>query len=423
VLATIAAQNYWPQVRVLAASLARHDPGATVHVLVIDLDDDQEPPASEPNVFAHRLSELKVPLLPAFAGRYSVTELCTAIKPAFLSWLLDRGVSPLAYIDPDVMFFAPAGLVAERLQTCDLLLTPHFSTPDESGGPERDIQFMTGGAYNLGFLGLRDSPNTRRFLTWWSERTLRYSSEDARNGIFTDQRWIDLVPGMFDNVRIDRHPGLNVAPWNIAARPVTRTASGFEVHGQPVIFFHFSKFQPHPDPLRFLEGRDCTAGLRDLIAEYANALHEKSLSPSLLQARVPSPDLLPNGEKAPLVLRRVLRDLDGQADALCQGEAETSAAEIFRRLLASPSARARVRTAVYHQSLLRRAGAPEDLLARYRRSFWFRLRVDLWFYLHGPRALRVPVEWVEPGSLRRRLRRCLGSAARFAGRLLPRREP
>ena len=42
---------------------------------------------------------------------------------------------------------------------------------------------------------------------------LRY--EEAAFGVYTDQRWCDLVPALFDGVKVLRDPGLNVASWNL----------------------------------------------------------------------------------------------------------------------------------------------------------------------------------------------------------------
>src|SRR4029079_6460495 len=61
------------------------------------------------------------------------------------------------------------------------------------------------------------------------------------DGRFVDQRWMDLAPSYFD-VAIWKDPGCNVAYWNLHDREVTRGASGYEVNGGPLRFFHFSGF-------------------------------------------------------------------------------------------------------------------------------------------------------------------------------------
>ena len=46
-----------------------------------------------------------------------------------------------------------------------------------------------------------------------------------------DQRWLDLVPALFDDVHIVRDPGCNVAYWNLPERYVTLTPNGIPTHG------------------------------------------------------------------------------------------------------------------------------------------------------------------------------------------------
>ena len=59
------------------------------------------------------------------------------------------------------------------------------------------------------------------------------------DGIFTDQKWVDLAPGFFPTT-ILRHPGYNVAPWNFSTRPLTRRQGLFEANGESLRFLHFS---------------------------------------------------------------------------------------------------------------------------------------------------------------------------------------
>jgi glycosyltransferase involved in cell wall biosynthesis len=67
-------------------------------------------------------------------------------------------------------------------------------------------------------------------------------------GLFVDQRWVDLVPGLFSSVTIHRDPGCNVAYWNLYHRHVEYSDGEHTVNGSPLKFYHFSGFYPdHPD--------------------------------------------------------------------------------------------------------------------------------------------------------------------------------
>jgi hypothetical protein len=327
----------------------------------------------------------------------------------------------LVFIDPDIMFFHSPELVRDRLRLCDILLTPHFSEPaDPIDGRLERIQ-LSYGIYNGGFVGVRTCENGGRFLRWWEERTLRFSCEDPAMGIFTDQRWLDFVPGLFPNVNIERHPGFNVARWNLSGRQIVRAGERLVVNGEPLIFFHFTQLRPGADLFAYLWNRPVSPVLRSVVEEYFTALFAKGYSEDPAARRPLAQDCYPNGQKIAPLFRQVLREEDGEplrTVPFCDG---LQPHEIMRQLVdnrGEVGIRLRIRT--YYSSRIRRVGTPEELLQRYRRSAWFRRWIDCWFYFFGPRNLHFPEEWVEPSHARRRLRAWVGVIAQRVSQLLRR---
>jgi glycosyltransferase involved in cell wall biosynthesis len=136
---------------------------------------------------------------------------------------------------------------------------------------------MRSGTYNLGFLALADSTTTRSFLVWWRDRIFDRCVSRVEQGLFVDQKWVDLVPGMFDGVAILTDPGYNVAYWNLHSRRV-QVSDMVEVNGRPLVFFHFSGIDPgqldgvsrHQDRFRLSEIGDAAV----LYRQYAKLLAE-----------------------------------------------------------------------------------------------------------------------------------------------------
>ena len=64
------------------------------------------------------------------------------------------------------------------------------------------------------------------------------------NGYFVDQRWMDLVPGLYPEMVLLRDPGYNLAYWNLPARTLRLEEDVYTVDGRPLRFFHFSGFDP-----------------------------------------------------------------------------------------------------------------------------------------------------------------------------------
>jgi hypothetical protein len=106
------------------------------------------------------------------------------------------------------------------------------------------------GAYNLGFFGVRWTREVVELLEWWARRLEKDCLVALERGLFVDQKWMDLWPSFCAGTTILRHPGYNVAYWNLAERKIERSDDRHLVNGQPLVFFHFSGVMPHrPDVL------------------------------------------------------------------------------------------------------------------------------------------------------------------------------
>ena len=77
-------------------------------------------------------------------------------------------------------------------------------------------------------------------LRWWERRCLDLGFSEGRSGLFVDQKWMNLAPGLFD-VAVLRDPGLNLAYWNLHERTLhpDGTVEG-PASSAPLRFFHFS---------------------------------------------------------------------------------------------------------------------------------------------------------------------------------------
>ncbi len=244
---TIIARNYLSQARILVESYLRHEPSGHFYLLVVDRLPEGVNAGVDVRVIEPE--ELELPYA-EMSFKYDVTELCTAVKPTLLSLLLNRyQEEAVIYFDPDILITRPLDELKEALTQGDIVLIPHILEPIPMDGrkpSEQDI--LLSGAYNLGFIALRKSAETEKFLNWWGQRLLDGCRVDPANGMFVDQKWVDFIPGFFSSTVILRDETYDVAYWNLHSRRLERSGEQFLVNGRPLAFFHFSGFdlaKPH----------------------------------------------------------------------------------------------------------------------------------------------------------------------------------
>ncbi len=97
----------------------------------------------------------------------------------------------VVYLDPDIEVVRPLAPVADALAEAELALTPHVTAPLEDGRAPDDLSMSRCGAYNLGFIGVREAPAARRFVEWWHRRLRRSCRWQVADRLFYGQKWVD----------------------------------------------------------------------------------------------------------------------------------------------------------------------------------------------------------------------------------------
>lgn len=239
-------KSYLPKARVLAKSIKALHPAWTFVLLFSDslpLDFDL---SNEPFDEVLMIDNLEIENLDTWIFGHSVVELCTAVKGPAAEILSRRGsVDKIMYLDPDIKVFNSLIQIDELLEKYDVLLTPHLLDieNDLSSIEDNEISALKHGVYNLGFFAAKTSGQGLGFINWWAKRLKHYCFDEVPSGLFTDQRWCDLAPAFFSNLHIIRDRGFNVATWNIAHRPITRSSYGELLAGDvPLRFYHFTGY-------------------------------------------------------------------------------------------------------------------------------------------------------------------------------------
>lgn len=258
---TSIALNYVPKARVLTTSLRRFHPEWRVCLLLAEPvpeplredclrrgDVDEIITFEDLTINDENGTRLTGQRLEQWIFKHSLVEFCTAIKGPCLDLLLRREDCEAAlYFDPDIALFSRLERLVSEFETASILLTPHLIVPESPNALDaildNEVCALKHGVYNLGFLGVKRCPMGLQFASWWKRRLELFCYADIGNGVFTDQRWVDLAPAFFEEIAILRDPSYNVSTWNLTHRTVVQDASGaLLVNDAPLGFYHFSGF-------------------------------------------------------------------------------------------------------------------------------------------------------------------------------------
>ena len=269
---TCAAVNYLPKVRILCHSIRRHHPEAVIHFALADERPQWLRTEDEPFDSILGIERLGIPDCKNWTFTHSIVELSTAIKPFALKHLLQLpDCATVLYFDPDMVLFSRVDDILATLATSNVALTPHQTKPEQTLDAilDNEVASLKHGIFNLGFIGVRNTAEGRRFADWWAERTYHLCWADVENGLFTDQKWINFAPVFFDGVAIIKSSRHNVATWNLTTRRMTGTlAAGFEVDGEPLGFYHFTGFDSGAHRIMAIKNASASPAVQELITWY-----------------------------------------------------------------------------------------------------------------------------------------------------------
>lgn len=276
-IVAIATRNYLHSARAMCESVHAFHPAAPFWVIVPDGID--RTPANWPEwLVLVQGEQLGISQWRRFAFQYSALELCCALKPFALEWAFQNSdCDRLLYLDCDTLVYAPLQEAIDRLDSANIVLTPHLVRGDAGEKwLSHEEQLLRTGVFNMGFLGVRRTPETSLFLTWWQGRLRKGCIRSVIEHRFYDQIHVESAPAQFHGVTILRDLGYNVAMWNLHERFLERDpASGTIRCGErPLVFFHFSGFDP-ADPQKLARGRADTApdtALAALLENYGSRL-------------------------------------------------------------------------------------------------------------------------------------------------------
>ncbi|MGP4079668.1 hypothetical protein ACTWQL_07090 [Pseudalkalibacillus sp. R45] len=275
IVCTSVCSNHLARTKVLAMSLKRHIPNSKMIVCLVEKDPPPQiknDPSFDEVILAKDLGiDVEKVIL-----RYAQFEATCAVKAQLLIYALQQYTDEdcFIYLDSDVKLLSSFPEVEEAFRNNLIIFTPHFIEPPEITHTifeeNAEVEVLKIGVINGGFIGLKRSAVTDRFLDWWNERLKYYASIDPKSGFHTDQKWLTAAVSLFDGIKILKHPAYNIAFWNLQQRQISSDGVSYFANGEPFRFFHFS----HLDELS--EQIDETNVMYPILEEYLLELEENS---------------------------------------------------------------------------------------------------------------------------------------------------
>jgi hypothetical protein len=231
--------RYLPQARVCLQTLLRNGRGLRIYVLALD-DAAYAAMSGMDRVVPISLAEMEAyrPTLLSIKSKRQKKEYYATLTPVLPQLVFEvERPNEVYYTDADMAFWGPVQEIADEMGTASLMVVPH----------ENPVAYAAG-RFNVGIVGYRNDEKCLKFLKWWEERCMEWC--EWRNGgkwKMADQKYLDVLhdePGMFANVKICRHPGIDLGPWNLVMHQLGEENGHPTVDGRMLVSYHYHGYRP-----------------------------------------------------------------------------------------------------------------------------------------------------------------------------------
>ena len=282
---TIATLDSLPRARVLARSLRAHQPDWTHEVVLVAGQEVVAATAEADRSLDVHAADSELDLdVEALLALHDEHELIALLAPALLAHSSKCVSEPVLHLPSTVWVLADLQPIESALSSHSVLLAPRVTAElPEDGLEPSPSQLDRAGRMDETIIGVDGSPESRRFLEWWSDHVEQaLGSLDARQSGDRPEdrpwlsRFLELAPARFSSAVLDE-PGCNLSLWNLHRGTLQAGAERVSVDGRwPLRFLHLPGFEPdHPSRLAADASRarvSRSPALHELCERYAQEL-------------------------------------------------------------------------------------------------------------------------------------------------------
>jgi hypothetical protein len=320
---TICSVNYLAQAVALGDSLLAHNPNYQFIIGLVDEIDEAYPIVKSVNYTLIPIKEISIPNFNTFCAQYNITELNTAVKPFYFSYLFEKNeaVESIVYLDPDIFVYHSFELLEKHLLSNQIVLTPHITKPINDNKYPTETDFLNAGIYNLGFIALKRGNESLALINWWKERLTHLCKIDFEKGLFVDQLWLNFATLFYKEVFVLDNPGYNMAYWNLQERSLSKNVGGVYMvnSDHPLVFYHFSGYDLHKQyAISKYQNRFSFSERKDLTPLF-DKYHQDVMSRGFdAFAAIPCKYVVNSGNKKKPFIKQVVHQLNNWKHSLLQ---------------------------------------------------------------------------------------------------------
>ncbi|WP_195431204.1 hypothetical protein [Clostridium sp. D46t1_190503_E9] len=174
-----------------------------------------------------------------------LNQYCWTLKPGFIKHIftLDDSINRVTYIDSDLFFYQNPNIIFENQPDASVLLSSgEIFLPMYSKEFNQTMQNLTGN-FNSGFISFKRDINGLECVNWWDKMCVDSCTSNPEDNKFGDQKYLDDMPFLFNNVYEITTQGINIGHWNYLKYKFTVSNDNVLVNNNKLIFYHFSGFR------------------------------------------------------------------------------------------------------------------------------------------------------------------------------------
>ena len=174
-------------------------------------------------------------------AKHSTNEFCWVLKSLFIDYLFHNyKLERVLYCDADMYFYLSLKLIYDEWGTYSFFMTTQRSNMYTE---------LRDGQYQAGLLGFKNDSYGMKILTWWKKKCVEWCFDwyDEKMERWGDQKYLDKIPKLFENIKVSYNPGINAAPWNLILNDqgyfVTENNDQVFINNYMICCFHFGSMK------------------------------------------------------------------------------------------------------------------------------------------------------------------------------------